>query len=136
MITGNVFWSNTPKDIVWYGGGTPTAVPAIGSVDAAGASGTAEADASVDVYANLDGVNAAFLGSVMADGSGDWTLTQDLSAYEGWDIYAAATGANGNTSENSASSSFGQNPLPAAGAGLLVLAGAAALVLGVRRMRK
>lgn len=136
MITGNVFWSNTPKDIVWYGGGTPTAVPAIASVDAAGASGTAEADSSVDVYANLDGINAAFLGTVTADGSGNWTLTEDLSAYEGWDIFATATGANGNTSENSASSSFGQSPIPAAGAGLLVLAGAAALVLGVRRMRK
>lgn len=60
--------------------------------------GTAEANATVTLFSDVDGE----LGSVTADGSGDWTFTPDTALSEGTHaLTATATDTAGNTSAES-----------------------------------
>ena len=61
-------------------------------------SGTAEPDAIVDVFYNSGSV----FGQVIADGSGDWSLTGAELPDDTYSFYATATDVAGNTSANSA----------------------------------
>lgn len=65
--------------------------------------GTAKAGAVVEIYSDLGGEGATFLGTATADGSGNWTF-QLLPAQDRKRVTATATDTNGNTSAFSLSS--------------------------------
>jgi hypothetical protein len=135
LISGNTFLGNA-VDILWETG-TPTAAPAITNVSSSAISGTAVAGASVEVYAYQagKGPEKELVGTVTADGSGAWTLTEDLSGYYGYTFLATATDATAlNTSEFSTGSLL-EAPMPAAGTVALVLLSGLCM-LGGLAMRK
>jgi len=82
------------------GGVTPPVITAVSPV----VSGTASANATVEIFADDGGQGRLFIESVPADGDGGFTGTVDVSSYpyEGLNITATATSAANHTSEFSA----------------------------------
>jgi parallel beta-helix repeat protein len=83
--------------------------PVIAFASSSGASGTACANCTIEVFSDSDGQGRNFEGSVTAAGTGNWTFNGSIS---GPDVTATATDTAGNTSEFSQPFNIVSTPSP------------------------
>jgi len=79
------------------GGNNELTPPNITSISSNSVSGTAPANSTVEIFADENNQGAMFLGSVTADGSGNYNFSDEFP--EELNITATATDSEGNTSE-------------------------------------
>ncbi len=79
------------------GGNNELTPPSITSISSNSVSGTAPANSTVEIFADENNQGALFLGSVTADGSGNFNFSDEFP--EELNITATATDSEGNTSE-------------------------------------
>lgn len=92
-IFGNL-WGGISNEM---GGNNELTPPDITSITQNSVSGTAPANSTVEIFADENDQGAMFLGSVTADGSGNFNFSGELP--EELNITATATDSEGNTSE-------------------------------------
>lgn len=99
-IRGNSIHDNVQKGIsLQTGGNSQLPPPVVTTTAGSGASGTACATCSVDVYSDDADQGRIYEGSTTADGAGAWHFSGPIA---GPHVTATATDAGGNTSEFSA----------------------------------
>jgi hypothetical protein len=98
-ITQNSIHSNTLMGIdLVSGGNTGLSAPAISGALCGGISGTAPANATVEVFTGPDEEGKTYLATTSADGGGTWSAPGPFFTLDTY-LTATATDASGNTSE-------------------------------------
>ena len=93
----NSIFGNTVSGIVLDNGANANVAPPIVTT-LEPIQGTAPALATVEMFADSAGQGRLYIGTTTADGSGDFTLSADLTPYGGMNVTVTATDAAGNTS--------------------------------------